>query len=201
MFADEHVTTYLEETVTAVRGLDSGEIARVVREFELVRERGGRVFFLGSGGGAAHAAHAVNDARKLGGFEAYSPSDNAAELTARVNDDGWARSYTDWLRVSRLNRNDLVFVFSVGGGDAGRGISPNLVRSLEHACAAGAAICGVVGRATGFTAQVATACVTVPVANTARLTPHTEGLQSVVWHLVISHPALQLQPARWESIL
>ena len=196
---DEHVAGYLDEAVEVLRLLDREQVEALVHQLRRLRERGGRLFFLGCGGGAAHASHAVNDARKLGGFEAYAASDNVSELTARVNDDGWETSYVEWLRGSRLDGRDMVFVFSVGGGDVERGISLNLVRSLEYASAAGATICGIVGRDGGVTASLAAACVIVPTVRLQRVTPHTEGLQSVLWHLLISHPALQTQAAKWES--
>jgi D-sedoheptulose 7-phosphate isomerase len=158
------------------------------------------VFFLGVGGGAGHASHAVCDFRKIGGMEAYAPSDNVSELTARINDDGWDTAYANWLRGSRISCKDLVFVFSVGGGDAQRNVSANLVRALQCAKEAGAKICGVVGRDGGFTAQVADACALVRVANPATVTPHTEAFQALVWHLLVSHPRLKAAEMKWESI-
>ena len=199
MSAEDHVGRYLDEVHAIVDGLDRAAIDALVRELARLRARGGRLFFLGSGGGAAHASHAVNDFRSLAGFEAYTPSDNVAELTARVNDHGWETAYAEWLRGSRLGPEDMVFVFSVGGGDLERGISPNLVRALEHARSAGATICGIVGRDGGFTARVATACVVVPPASEDRVTPHTEGFQALLWHLLVSHPSLQVRTATWEA--
>ncbi len=165
-----------------------------------MRERGGRLFCIGSGGGAAHASHAVCDFRKLAGIEAYAPTDNAAELTARVNDDGWHSSYAAWLRGSRLGRDDLLFVFSVGGGDAERGISANLVQAMDAASDAGARIVGIVGRDGGYTARVAKACIVVPTVDEARVTPHTESIQSLVAHLLVSHPLVAAATAKWESL-
>jgi len=164
-----------------------------------VRERGGRLFLLGVGGGAGHASHAVCDFRKICGIEAYSPSDNVSELTARVNDDGWETSYASWLRGSRISAADAVLVFSVGGGDLERNISANLVRALQYTRSIGAAICGVVGRDGGFTARVADACVLVRVPNPATVTAHTEAFQALVWHLLVSHPQLKASEMKWES--
>jgi D-sedoheptulose 7-phosphate isomerase len=165
-----------------------------------VREQGGRLFVLGVGGGAGHASHAVCDFRKIGGMEAYTPSDNVSELTARTNDDGWDTTYANWLLGSRINAKDMVFVFSVGGGDAQRNISTNLVRALQCAKQAGAKVCGVVGRNGGFTAQVADACTLVRVSNPATVTPHTEAFQALVWHLLVSHPRLKAAEMKWESV-
>jgi D-sedoheptulose 7-phosphate isomerase len=164
-----------------------------------VRERGGRIFFLGVGGGAGHASHAVNDFRKIAGFEAYAPTDNVSELTARINDDGWDSSYVNWLRGSCLRKEDLLFIFSVGGGDLEKNISANLVRAQQYARAVGSAICGVVGRNGGYTKQVADACLVVPVVNPATITPHTESFQALVWHLLVSHPKLKTVEMKWES--
>lgn len=204
MEADGPVTTfareYLDDTARIARALDADAIERVVTALAGVRARGGRLFFLGVGGGAAHASHAVNDCRKLAGIEAYAPTDNVAELSARTNDDGWETTFVAWLKVSRLGPADGVFVFSVGGGDLERNVSPNIVRALEHAKSVGATVAGIVGRDGGFTATVADACVVVPTVNGAAVTPHTEGIQAVVWHLLVSHPALQTATAKWESI-
>lgn len=182
---------YLEEAVGILERLDRQVIERMVDLLASTRDQGGRVFFLGVGGGAGHASHAVCDFRKIGGMEAYAPSDNVSELTARINDDGWDTAYANWLRGSRISCKDLVFVFSVGGGDAQRNVSANLVRALQCAKEAGAKICGVVGRDGGFTAQVADACALVRVANPATVTPHTEAFQALVWHLLVSHPRLK----------
>lgn len=190
---------YLAEAASIVERLDRNAVEAVTRHLVAARERGGRVFFLGVGGSAANASHAVNDFRKIADFEAYAPSDNVAELTARVNDDGWDTTYAAWLRGSRLQAKDLVFVLSVGGGDLERNVSPNLVRALEHARSVGATICGVVGRDGGYTAKVADACVIVPTASAATVTPHTEAFQGVVLHLLVSHPALQKAATKWES--
>lgn len=195
-----HAEAYLAEARRALEGIDPAAAERLAETLAGVRDAGGRVFVLGAGGGAAMASHAVNDLRKLCAIEAYAPSDNAAELTARVNDEGWPGAYAAWLEVSRLGPKDGLLVFSVGGGDADRNVSPNLVRALELARARGARICGVVGRDGGFTRAVADACVLVPVVSPDRVTPHTEGLQGVVWHLLACHPRLQAAPARWEGL-
>jgi D-sedoheptulose 7-phosphate isomerase len=161
---------------------------------------GGGFFFLGVGGGAGHASHAVNDFRKIAGIEAYTPTDNVSELTARINDEGWESVFANWLKGSRLSENDMVFVFSVGGGDLERNISPNLVRALQYAKNVGATICGIVGRDGGYTAQVADACVIIPTVNPDRVTPHTESFQALIWHLLVSHPRLQMSAMKWESL-
>jgi D-sedoheptulose 7-phosphate isomerase len=165
-----------------------------------VRARGGRLFFLGVGGGAGHASHAVNDFRKLAGFECYTPTDNVSELTARINDEGWETSFAEWLKGSRLRATDAVFVFSVGGGNAEKGVSLNIVRALEFAKAVGASVFGVVGRDGGFTAQIADACVVVPTIAPEMVTPFTEAFQAVIWHLLVAHPKLQLTAMKWESL-
>ena len=163
------------------------------------KEKNGRLFILGVGGGAGNASHAVNDFRKIAGIESYAPTDNISEITARVNDNGWDTVFVDWLKGSRLNANDCVFVFSVGGGNAEKNISANIVHALKYAKETGSKIIGIVGRDGGFTAKVADACVIVPTFNNDTVTPHTEAFQGVVWHLVISHPALKKYEMKWES--
>lgn len=190
---------HLEEAQRVIDGLDAAAIEQVVDILHAVRERGGRVFFLGVGGSAANCSHAVNDFRKIAGFEAYAPTDNVAELTARTNDEGWASVFVEWLRGSRLRKDDAVFVFSVGGGSVERNISPNLVHALQLARQVGAAIVGVVGRDGGYTRQVADACVVIPTVNPDNITPHTEAFQAVVWHLLVSHPRLKRVATKWES--
>lgn len=192
--------TYLAETATIAGRIDAATIERLATALAAVREGGGRLFVLGVGGSAAHASHAAGDFRKLCGMEAYAPTDNVAELTARVNDEGWEGVFAAWLEGSRLAAGDAVLVFSVGGGSAERGISVNLIRALEKAQQIGARVFGVVGRDGGYTRSVADECVLIPVASADRVTPHTEGLTAVVWHLLISHPALQASTAKWESI-
>ncbi len=164
-----------------------------------LRERGGRLFILGVGGSAANAGHMVNDFRKIAQIETYAPTDNVSELTARVNDEGWETVFVQWLAGSRLGDRDMVFILSVGGGDLERNISPNLVRALQYAQQVGATICGIVGRNGGYTARVADACVIVPTVNTTTVTPHAEAFQGIVWHLMVSHPALRAFEMKWES--
>jgi D-sedoheptulose 7-phosphate isomerase len=195
-----YTTDYLAEARQVLDRLDPAAIDRVVDLLVALRQRAGRLFVLGVGGSAGNASHAVNDFRKICGIEAYTPTDNVAELTARVNDEGWETSFANWLRVSRLGPKDLVMVLSVGGGDLARNISPNLVRALEQAKQVGAPVCGIVGRDGGFTAQVADACVIVPTIRPETVTPHAEAFQAVVWHLLVSHPSLQTAPTKWESI-
>jgi D-sedoheptulose 7-phosphate isomerase len=197
--SDTFARRHLDEVRHIAAALDADAVERIAQLLALVRSRGGRLFFLGVGGGAAHASHAVNDFRKLAGFEAYTPTDNVAELTARTNDDGWNDAFAGWLRASRLRADDAVFVFSVGGGSAEQNISANLVCALKLAREVGCTIVGVVGRDGGYTASVADACVVVPSVNPDAVTPHTESFQAVVWHLLVSHPALQIARGKWES--
>lgn len=192
--------TFLSETAALVKALDSADVEQVASGLAQVRERGGRLFILGVGGSAGHASHAVNDFRKLCGFEAYTPTDNVSELTARVNDEGWDTTFSEWLRGSRLSRKDALLVFSVGGGDRERGVSANLVAAIELAKETGAAVFGIVGRDGGFTRQSADASVLIPPLFQERVTPHTEGLCAVVWHLLVSHPKLQRKGTKWESM-
>lgn len=191
---------FLAETVRIVDAIDPGAVERCATGLAAVHDKGGRLFILGVGGSAGHASHAVNDFRKLCGFEAYTPTDNVSELTARANDEGWETTLVEWLRGSRLAPTDGVLVFSVGGGDEVRGVSTNIVRALELARERGAAVFGVVGRDGGFTAQAADACVVIPPMFPDRVTPHTEGLCAVVWHLLVSHPALARNATKWESM-
>ncbi|HEY2584622.1 MAG TPA: SIS domain-containing protein [Tepidisphaeraceae bacterium] len=192
-------TDYLSEATQIIAKLDVGAIERAVQKLAEVRARGGRLFFLGVGGSAANASHAVNDFRKIAGFEAYAPTDNVSELTARVNDESWESVFVNWLKGSRLNKNDAIVVFSVGGGDLERNVSPNLVRAVQFAKETGAAVVGIVGRDGGYTAQVADAAVVVPVVNPTHVTPHSEAFQAVIWHLFVSHPALKAAQTKWES--
>lgn len=191
--------TYLAETAAIANGLDPDRIDEFASRLAELRERGGRLFFLGVGGGAGHASHAVNDFRKLCGLESYAPTDNVSELTARTNDEGWDTSFTEWLRVSRLSGVDGVLVFSVGGGSLDRGVSVNVAKAVEFAVAEGADVFGIVGRDDGVTAQRATLAVVVP-APEQRLTPHVEAFQAVVWHLLVTHPSLALKTGKWESL-
>ena len=190
---------HLDEAREIIGKLDTGAIDRVVALLADLRDRRGRLFLLGVGGSAANASHAATDFRKIAGIEAYCPTDNVSELTARTNDEGWSSVFVEWLKVSRLNSNDVVFVFSVGGGSIEKNISPNLVTALDHAKKVGARIAGVVGRDGGYTARVADACVVVPTVNPETVTPHTESFQGVVWHLIVSHPSLKAAQTKWES--
>lgn len=190
---------YLEEAKSIVTQLDCLAIETMTQLLVRLRESGGRLFLMGVGGGAGHAGHAVNDFRKLAGIEAYSLSDNVSELTARTNDEGWDTTYAAWLKASRLSGRDMLFVFSVGGGDLERNISPNIVRAVQYAKEVGAAVMGVLGRNGGYTAAVADACVIVPTVNPEAVTPHTESFQAMVWHLLVSDPRLQVMSNKWES--
>ena len=196
--------TYSEEHLNEVRqiieSIDVEAIESMVKLLVQVRTDGGRLFFLGVGGSAGNCSHAVNDFRKIAGFESYAPTDNVSELTARTNDEGWDTVFVEWLKTSRLSERDAVFVFSVGGGDLEKNVSPNLVRALQYAKAVGAGITGVVGRDGGFTATVADVCVIVPTVNPETITPHAEAFQAVVWHLLVSHPGLKVSETKWEAI-
>src|SRR5580698_6442159 len=192
---------FLTEAKDVIDRLDAASIEKAASLLALTSASGGRLFILGVGGSAANASHAVNDFRKIAGIEAYAPTDNVSELTARVNDEGWATVFEAWLRVSRLRANDLVMIFSVGGGDLEKNVSPNLVRALEYVRGVGAKILGIVGRDGGYTAKVADVCVIIPTVNPAHVTPHTEAFQSVVWHLLVSHPAVKQQQTKWESTI
>ena len=191
---------YLAEVVEISRRLDQPAIERMTEHLAELRSRGGRLFLLGVGGSAGNCSHAVNDFRKIAGIEAYTPTDNVSELTARINDDGWDSVFANWLKGSRLTNKDIVLVFSVGGGDLERNISPNLVRALQYAKEIGARICGIVGRNGGYTALVADVCVIVPTINSETITPHAEAFQAVIWHLVVSHPKLRASEMKWESV-
>lgn len=190
---------YLEESISLIRNLDVTSVEAVARGLAQAREAGGRLFVLGVGGSAAHASHAVNDFRKICGFEAYCPTDNVSELTARVNDEGWESTFSEWLKVSRLGPKDAVLVFSVGGGNQEKNVSINLVRALELAQQVGAKVYGIVGKDGGVTKKAAAACVLVPVVSPERITPHTEGFCAVIWHLLVSHPELKRSATKWES--
>ena len=190
---------HLREAGDIIGKFDVAAIERTADLLADLRSRGGRLFLLGVGGSAANCSHAVNDFRKICGIEAYAPTDNVSELTARTNDEGWASVFIEWLKVSRLTSNDAVLVFSVGGGNVEKNVSPNLVAALQYAKEVGAKICGVVGRDGGYTATVADACVIVPTVNPQNVTPHTEAFQAVVWHLLVSHPKLKAAETKWES--
>jgi D-sedoheptulose 7-phosphate isomerase len=191
---------FLSDTVAVLGQLDGSRVEAVVDVLADTRAGGGRLFLCGSGGGAGHASHAACDFRKLCDLESYAVTDNVSELTARINDDGWETSYANWLRASRLREGDCVFVFSVGGGDAERRISVNLVEALDLACERGARVVGLVGRDGGAVARLADACVVIPTVEAGLVTPQTEGLQAVLWHLIVSHPKLCTSEAKWESV-
>lgn len=194
-YAQQH----LGEAGKIITMLDPAAIERMVGLLADLRNQGGRLFFLGVGGSAGNASHAVNDFRKIVGIEAYTPTDNVSELTARTNDDGWASVFVEWLKVSHLQAKDMLFVFSVGGGNIEKNISPNLVTALQYAKQVGARIVGVVGRDGGYTAKVSDACVIIPTVNPETVTPHSEAFQAVIWHLLVSHPALKMTQTKWES--
>jgi len=194
-----YTARHIDETSQVLQRLDQAEIERVVDLLATLRDRGGRLFFLGVGGSAANCSHAVNDFRKIAGIEAYAPTDNVSELTARTNDEGWATIFVEWLKISRLQPQDMLFVFSVGGGSLEKNVSPNLVKALQYAGEVGAEVVGVVGRDGGFTAKVANACVIIPTVNAENVTPHAEAFQGVVWHLLVSHPKLKVAQTKWES--
>jgi D-sedoheptulose 7-phosphate isomerase len=193
--------TFLDEGISLLQKIDVASIERVAEGLADVRAAGGRLFILGVGGSAGHASHAVNDFRKICGFEAYTPTDNVSELTARVNDEGWNTCFSEWLKVSRLRKGDALLVFSVGGGNREKNVSVNLVQALELAKQVGARVFGIVGRDGGYTNQVADACVLIPVVSADRVTPHTEGFCAVIWHLLVSHPKLAAKPTKWESVV
>jgi D-sedoheptulose 7-phosphate isomerase len=195
LFAEQ----FLAEAAQIVARLDRASLEKAAKMIGELRATGGRLFILGVGGSAANASHAVNDFRKIAGIEAYAPTDNVSELTARTNDEGWATVFEGWLKTSKLAARDAVLVFSVGGGDVERNVSPNLVAALKLAKSVGAKIIGVVGRDGGYTAKVADACVLIPVVNPVHVTPHSEAFQAVVWHLLVSHPAVKVEQTKWES--
>lgn len=191
---------FLDESIEIIRRIDDAAIDRLASALAAVRDRGGRLFIIGVGGSAGHASHAVNDFRKICRFEAYTPTDNVSELTARVNDDGWESAFSEWLKISRLGERDAVLVFSVGGGNVEKNVSVNLVRAIDEARSRNAKVFGIVGKDGGYTKRVADECVVIPTASADRITPHTEGLCAVVWHLLVSHPALKAAQTKWESV-
>jgi D-sedoheptulose 7-phosphate isomerase len=196
----EFIKQYLAEVQEIIRKLDITQIDRVISLLAETRKNRGRLFILGIGGSAANASHAVNDFRKIAGIEAYTPADNVSELTARINDDGWDSAFDGWLQVSRLSPNDLILVYSVGGGNLDKNVSANLVRAMDYTRQVGAKIIGIVGRDGGYTAQVADACVLIPVVNPENTTPHTEAFQAVLWHLMVTDPRLKQNQTKWESL-
>jgi D-sedoheptulose 7-phosphate isomerase len=191
---------FLEEAKQVIDQLDKAVIEKMAELLAATRARGGRLFILGVGGSAANASHAVNDFRKIVGMETYAPTDNVSELTARTNDEGWASVFIEWLKISRLTEKDSLLVFSVGGGNLEKNVSPNLVSALQFAREKQATILGIVGRDGGYTAQVADACVIIPTVNPVNVTPHAEAFQAVVWHLLVSHPSLKQVQTKWESV-
>jgi D-sedoheptulose 7-phosphate isomerase len=192
--------TFLAEAHEVIARIDAGAIERVVEALVAVRERGARLFVLGVGGSAGNASHAVNDFRKLVGIEAYAPTDNVSELTARTNDEGWDTTFAAWLEVSKLRAGDAILVFSVGGGSLECNVSPNIVRAVQYAKQVGATVLGIVGRDGGYTGREADAVVIIPTVNEAHVTPHSEAFQGVVWHCIVSHPALKAHATKWESV-
>lgn len=197
---DDYIHRYIQEIGGIAKGIEVTRIERMIELLLELRDRRGRLFFLGVGGGAGNSTHAVNDFRKIIGIEAYTPTDNVSELTARINDDGWRSVFVNWLKGSRLNANDGVFVFSVGGGNEKKNISVNLVDALKYAKKVGAKIFGVVGRDGGYTAKVADACVIIPMVSPDTVTAHAESFQAVIWHLVVSHPKMKISEMKWESV-
>jgi D-sedoheptulose 7-phosphate isomerase len=191
---------HLQEAAVILQRLDIAAIEKIAELLAEIKASAGRIFFLGVGGSAGNCSHAVNDFRKLAGIECYAPTDNVSELTARINDDGWESTFVEWLKVSRLNENDAVFVLSVGGGSVEKNISPNLITATRHAKAIGAKVIGILGRDGGHTAQIADASVIVPTVNTDTVTPHAEAFQAVIWHLLVSHPLLKSNETKWESL-
>ena len=196
----EYIKQYIADAKQIIDMIDIEQIQMMINLLNNLKESKGRLFILGVGGGAGHASHAVNDFRKICGIEAYAPTDNVSELTARINDDGWDTAYLNWLKGSNLVNEDVILVFSVGGGSLEKGISVNIVNSLQYAKELGTKICGVVGRDGGYTLKVADACVLIPLVNNDTITPHTEGFQAIVWHLLVSHPELQKYEMKWESV-
>ena len=197
IYSDHH----LAEAIEIIKKIETKQIEKIVDLILNVRNEKGRIFFLGVGGSAGNCSHAVNDFRKIVGIESYAPTDNVSELTARTNDEGWSTIFSEWLKVSNLNPKDLIFVFSVGGGNLEKNISPNLVEALKYGKSIGCKLVGVVGRDGGYTAKVADACIIIPTVNEKTITPHTEAFQAVVWHLIVSHPKLKLNETKWESVL
>ena len=197
---DDYVTRYLKEVRDIAEKIERSEVEKIVDSLVELRSRGGRLFFIGVGGGAGNSTHAVNDFRKIAGIEAYTPTDNVSELTARINDNGWRSVFLDWLRGSKLTPNDGVFVFSVGGGNEGKNISANIVDALKYAKQAKSKIFGIVGRDGGYTAKVADMCVIIPAVSADTVTAHTESFQAVLWHLIVSHPKIKVNEMKWESV-
>jgi len=191
------IRQYLIEAKNIIDALDLIEISKIIKHIKIIKKNKGRIFFIGVGGSAANSSHAVNDFRKLAGIECYSPVDNVSELTARTNDEGWHTIFKSWLIVSKLNKNDLIFVFSVGGGDVKRNVSVNIIEALKFAKLKKAKVCGIVGKNGGYTSKIADACLRIPVENMKNLTPHSEAFQAVIWHLLVSHPDIKEYKTKW----
>ena len=196
----EYINIYLKEVLEVTSKIDKAEIEKMINVILKVKKNEGRIFMLGVGGSAGNASHAVNDFRKIAGIECYTPTDNVSELTARVNDDGWDSSFVNWLKGSRLNTRDCIFIFSVGGGNLEKNVSVNIVNSLKYAKETGSSIIGIVGKDGGYTAKVADACVIIPVVNPETITPHSEAFQATIWHLLVTHPAIKKNEMKWESV-
>ena len=195
-YTDKH----LSESIEIIKKIESSKVEDMIDIILNVKKKSGRIFFLGVGGSAGNCSHAVNDFRKILGIESYAPTDNVSELTARTNDDGWNSIFSEWLKVSNLSKNDLIFIFSVGGGSQEKNISTNLIEALNYGKSVGTKIVGVVGRDGGYTVKVADACIIVPIVNEKNITPHTEAFQAIIWHLIVSHPKLKLNETKWESL-
>lgn len=191
---------HLKETGKIIEKLDTKIIENIVNLLAKIKSKGGRIFFLGVGGSAGNCSHAVNDFRKIVGVECYAPTDNVSELTARTNDEGWSTVFLEWLKISKLSNNDMLFIFSVGGGNLKKKVSPNLVEALKYGKHIGSKIVGIVGRDGGYTAKVSDACIVIPTVNSETITPHSEAFQSVIWHLLVSHPKLKSKQTKWESL-
>ena len=200
MVMDAYTSRYLKEVEDIAKSLDASKIEQMIELLLELRDKKGRLFFIGVGGGAGNSTHAVNDFRKIAGIETYAPTDNVSELTARVNDNGWGSVFVNWLKGSKLSAHDGVFIFSVGGGNEEKNISPNIVEALKYAKSVGAKIFGVVGRDGGYTAKVADACIIIPTISSDTVTAHTESFQAVIWHLIVSHPKMKVAEMKWESI-
>jgi D-sedoheptulose 7-phosphate isomerase len=196
----QFISDFFSEAIAIINKIDKQQIEKIIDVLVSTRASKGRMFILGVGGSAANASHAVNDFRKIVGIEAYAPTDNVSELTARTNDEGWATVFSKWLEVSHLNEKDTLFILSVGGGNVEKNVSPNLVAALQYAKEVGSNVVGIVGRDGGYTATVADACVIIPTLNPENVTPHAEAFQSVIWHLLVSHPKLKLAATKWESV-
>ena len=197
---DTFTQEYFKECIQIIEKIDHAKVDTIIDRLSKVREQGGRLFFLGVGGSAANCSHAVNDFRKICGFEAYAPVDNVSELTARTNDEGWDTVFSEWLKISKLNQKDALFIFSVGGGDAERNVSPNLVKAINLAKEVGSDIFGIVGKDGGHTAKSSDLVVIIPQANLSHITPHSEAFQAVLWHLMVTHPKLKKVQTKWESV-